>query len=96
MRELGYGKPAFPLDGLMFVVSEAQIKYRSPAHLDDQLVATAAVTRVGAASLVFEQKVFRDDLCLVEGEVMIALVTREGARPRRLPVELRERVALWA
>ena len=45
MRELGYGKPAFPLEGLMFVVSEAQIKYRSPAHLDDQLVATAAGER---------------------------------------------------
>jgi len=96
MRELGYGKPAFPLDGLMFVVSEAHIGYRNSARLDDHLVATATVTRVGAASLTFAQKIYRDDVCLVEGEVVIALVTREGARPKRLPVELRERVALWA
>ena len=92
MRRLGYDKPAFPLEGLMFVVSEATVRYRDSAKLDDQLLATARVIRVGAASLTFEQKIVRDASCLVEGEVVIALVSREGSRPRRLPAELRDQL----
>ena len=94
MRTLGYDKPAFLGQDAMFVVTDAQIRYRSPALLDDTLQATASVTAVGAATLVFAQRVSRASEVLVEGEVTIALVSSSTRKPRRLPRTLRQQLAV--
>jgi len=93
MRALRYDKPAFMDEDAMFVVSDARVRYRSPARLDDQLQATARVVKVGAATLVFDQTVVRAGEILVEGQVTIALVQVADGRPRRLAGTLREQLA---
>jgi len=92
MRDLGFSKAAFPVDDGMFVVTAAEIRYRAPAKLDDELVATATVVESGAATLLFKQSVLREGETLVEGQVTIALVSAGSGRPRRLPVALRDAV----
>lgn len=96
MRALGYDKAAFFGDDGMFVVTDVQLRYRRPAVLDDALEATARVVRQGAATLTFAQSVRRDGDVLVEGEITIALVSAEGAKPRRLPAALREQLRALA
>ena len=93
MRALGYDKPAFLGDDGMFVVTDAQVKYRVPARLDDALVATAHVVEVGAATLVFRQQVLRNGAVLVEGQVTIAMVGVSDGRPKRLPKALRAQLS---
>ncbi|MDG1065960.1 MAG: tol-pal system-associated acyl-CoA thioesterase [Luminiphilus sp.] len=93
MRSLGYDKPAFPGDDLMFVVSEANVSYQSPARLDESITVTARITNTGAATLTFAQTVLRGATCLVNGQVTLALVNSEDGRPRRLPATLRQKVA---
>ena len=53
MRYLGFNKPAFLGDDGMFVVTDASAQYQRPAHLDDALTASATVTSVGGATLIF-------------------------------------------
>jgi tol-pal system-associated acyl-CoA thioesterase len=44
LRALGLGQQAMAeRDGLLFVVSSAQVRYRAPARLDDQLMVSVAV-----------------------------------------------------
>ncbi len=92
MRSLGYEKPAFPDENLMFVVSNASVSYRSPARLDDSISATACVTQMGAATLTFSQTVMRGATCLVEGQVTLALVSSEHGKPRRIPAAMRQKI----
>jgi 4-hydroxybenzoyl-CoA thioesterase len=92
MRSLGYDKPAFPGENLMFVVSEANVSYRCPARLDESIKATARITNTGAATLTFVQTVLRGATCLVEGTVTLALVSSENGRPCRLPADLRQKI----
>lgn len=92
MRSLGYDKPAFPGEGLMFVVSQANVSYRSPARLDESIRVTARIITMGAATLTFTQTVLRDATCLVTGEITLALVSREQGRPRRLPAAMRQQI----
>lgn len=92
MRALGYEKPAFPDENLMFVVSNASVSYRSPARLDESIVATACVTQMGAATLTFSQTVMRGSTCLVDGQVTLALVCSEHGRPRRIPAAMRQKI----
>jgi tol-pal system-associated acyl-CoA thioesterase len=92
MRALGYARDhIFNLD-LMFVVRDLAVHYRLPAQLDDELEATARITRLRAAGIEFRQSILRGGELLAEGEVTIACVDRAGGKPRRLPAEMMARL----
>ena len=90
MRARGYDTPAFFGEDSLFVVTHADVRYRVPARLDDALRATASLVSIGAATLTFEQEVYRDQECLVAGEIRIALVDKISGKPRRIPATLRK------
>jgi len=90
MRSLGYGKDYIFNHDLMFVVRDVAVHYRGPARLDDELVATAAIARLGGASMVLHQRVLRDAEVLAQGDVTIACVDRSGVKPRRMPKGMAE------
>ncbi len=94
MRAGGFGRGAVGDDGLMFVVTAAQVRYHAPARLDDELLACARLAEVGGASLTFEQRVLRGDDVLASARVEIACVAAVGLRPRRLPAALRDALQL--
>lgn len=85
MRSLGYGKDYICNFDLMFVVRDVAVKYRAPAVLDDELVATACLISLGGASMVLDQQVRRGDAVLAQGKVTLACVARDGIKPRRIP-----------
>lgn len=85
MRSLGYGKDYIFNHDLMFVVRDVAVHYRGPARLDDELVATAAIAKLGGASMVMRQQVLRGGEVLAEGDITIACVDRSGVKPRRMP-----------
>ena len=92
MRSLGFGKQFIFNHQLMFVVKNVQLDYRQPALLDDELLVTAQITKLGGASMCLQQQVRRADSVLVAGTIQIACVSRDDLKPRRLPVEMRESV----
>lgn len=75
-------------DDFMFVVHSVNVRYKKPARLDDQLLATARVLERGAAQLRFGQRILRGDEELCGGEVKVACVDRRNFRPRRIPAAL--------
>ncbi len=92
MRSLGFGKDYIFNHDLMFVVRDVAVRYRAPAQLDDELVATARVTTLGGASMVLSQAVLRGDEVMADGEITIACVDRSGVKPRRMPGEMQDRL----
>tara|TARA_R110000823_G_scaffold119998_2_gene244238 strand:- start:7738 stop:8157 length:420 start_codon:yes stop_codon:yes gene_type:complete len=95
MRARGFGKQYIFTHELMFVVSDARIHYRSPARLDDELRATACLTRLRGASLEFHQRVLRGEEPLAQADIKIACVNRSSMQVQRIPPELGERLAAW-
>lgn len=74
--------------GLLFVVSTAQVRFVSPARLDDALLVGVDFGARGAARLEFVQQVRRDDAArtlLAEARVVVASVRADGFRPVRMP-----------
>jgi acyl-CoA thioester hydrolase len=67
----------------VYVVAEANIKYRASAKLDDALVVLSEVKEVRAASCVIHQRVMRGDDILAEAMITAAFIC-EG-RPKRQP-----------
>ena len=75
---------------VMFVVHEINVKYHTPARLNDLLSVSAEVVTMGRASFRFRQRVVRAAELLVEADITLALVDRDTLKPTRMPEELRQ------
>lgn len=76
--------------GYSLAVTEARCRYLSGARYDDDLAIDTWVVDVGAASVLFEYEIRReeDGRRIVEGSTELACLG-ETLRPRRMPVEVK-------
>ena len=72
-------------EGAAFVVKNATIDYHAPARLDDEIMLTLTIEKLGRASVQFVQKAYKGDLLLVEAGVKVGCVDIATVRPRSLP-----------
>ena len=91
LRELGMSVRGFHEGGILFPVVEVNLRYRSPAFLEDELIVQTRVARMGPSSILFDQRVFREGEpdVLVEGTVRVACIDRD-MKPRRLPRKIKQ------
>jgi acyl-CoA thioester hydrolase len=81
--------------GLDVMVVEAQLRFRAPAHFDEQLALEIAVTRLGNTSISSSHRVSRDGESLVEGALLHVLVDLKTLTKTPIPDWMRERLAPW-
>lgn len=79
--------------GTIFVVSRAEIDYRSSAKYGDTIVLKTAVTEKTGATLLFEHRMTEKTTgrLLVEGKVRM-VCTDLAAKPKRIPKDMAERM----
>ncbi len=96
LRSLGFSQEALRRDdGLMFVVADTSVQYRSPARLDDWLDITVSTARNeprGRATMTLEQQAWRGAQLLAEGRVRIGCVSTSTWRPCRIPQPILDRM----
>jgi acyl-CoA thioester hydrolase len=95
LRSLGVEQQSLKDEiGGMFVVSETQLKYFSPARLDDLLEVTAQTAETGRASLVLSQQAWLNVAgqrkLLAEGTIRIGWVDSHTLKPGRIPAKILE------
>ena len=78
--------------GAIFIVSNTQVRYRSPARLDDSLRVTVQPTEIGRVSMTLQQQAWRDTELLADSEIRIGCVDAGTFRPRRIPSTLLDRL----
>lgn len=81
-------------DGFVFVVARAEVDYRGPARLNDELEIGVTVSDPRGASLTFDQIARRKDdgAVLCEGRFHVACVSHGTFRPRRVPAWVKEKI----
>jgi len=101
LRNLGIGQQRLREEvGGMFVVTDTTLHYHRPARLDDLLVVTAAITESGRASITIAQTASlpgqdgAPDTLLCEGSIRIGWVDTARLRPQRLPLAVKQALAL--
>ena len=98
LRALGLSQQRLrELEGGMFVVSEARVRYLAPARLDDELIVTARLASSGRASLTIEQQALAGStsgaVLLCEGTIRIGWVDAASLRPARIPPAILQRIS---
>jgi acyl-CoA thioester hydrolase len=74
--------------GVLFAVRAVAIDYLAPARLEDQLVVTCRVERVGGARIEMTQDVLRGETLLATARVTLVCVGLDG-RATRVPDAVR-------
>ena len=94
LRSAGFQQRAIAGEhGIVFVVAEASLRYRRPAHLDDELRILTGIAERHGSFLVFAQDALRGEELLCSGRVKVACVDAERLRPTRLPAAIEEHLA---
>ena len=76
---------------LAFAVRHINIDFFKSARIDDLLEVVTMVKEIAGARLILRQSIHRGSEVLVEADVTIVLITREG-RARRIPDSVRARL----
>jgi acyl-CoA thioester hydrolase len=75
-------------------VVEANVKYRRPAHFDDELVIETWAGKLTRATLRFDYAIWRDGEKLADAEIVLACVKIPSGMPRSIPETIKNAVAL--
>lgn len=94
MREMGMAYGELTGTGVHLPVTEADVRYLSPARYDDLLAVHSEIREVGRASIAFAYRIVREDgTLLAEGSTVHAF-TDDGGRVVRIPRSFLERTGL--
>lgn len=74
---------------LAFVVRSMAIEYNIPAKLDDYLTVETKIGALKGATLIFNQRLIRNELILSEATVKVACVDLEKMKPVAIPDEIK-------
>ena len=80
---------------IIFVVRSVQVEYLIPARFNEQLQISADIGLLKSASMVFEQKIMRDQDLLSTATVRIGCLDSETMRPKKIPENLLLTLRQW-
>ena len=75
-------------ENTIFAVRSVQADYMRPARFNDQLIVTAKIIEQKKASMLFEQKIYREndpEQILCQGQVRIACLRADSFKPTSIP-----------
>jgi acyl-CoA thioester hydrolase len=73
----------------LFAVVNVDISYKKPAKLGEIIEVTTEVIETTNATITIHHQVFKEDILLVESQVRLACIDKDG-RPRRLPEDFKK------
>lgn len=83
--------------GLLVVLSDLQVRYRSPARFDDEVVIETQLTTLKSRQIAFRYRALlaANAMILVEGQTSHIVVLRATMKPTVLPVDLSTLLHPW-
>jgi acyl-CoA thioester hydrolase len=94
LRDLGVNQSALAAtEQRGFMVVRVDVRYLSPARLDDLLQIESEVTRMGRASLHFAQSVRRNGELIVQSNIQVCCVETVNMRVAAIPESVRTKLA---
>lgn len=90
LRQGGFSQQKLFEENLAFVVKSLEIDYKVPARLDDLLTVETVVSQVKKATIIFQQRLWRENICLSEATVTVASVDLTKMKPVAIPDDIRQ------
>ncbi|EKE80789.1 tol-pal system-associated acyl-CoA thioesterase [Idiomarina xiamenensis] len=89
LRSLGIEQDTWLAQQVAFVVRHVDLDLQAPARFNDELSVTVVVTKLGRASVVFQQQVLdKHGKLLCQAQVKAACVDNKAMRAVAMPAEI--------
>jgi acyl-CoA thioester hydrolase len=89
LRFLGVDQHRLRLDrGLQFAVVSVTVDFLVPAILNDEIIVTAELERLGGATIWFKQTIMRGEAQLIDASTRVACLDSGTLKPRAIPKDL--------
>jgi len=89
LRSLGVDQYRLRLERqLQFAVVNVAVDFLRPAILNDEILVTAELQRLGGATISFKQTIMRGDLHLIDASTRVACLDSGTLKPRAIPNDL--------
>ena len=89
LRFLGIDQQRLRLDrGLQFAVVSVTVDFLVPAILNDEIIVTAELERLGGATIWFKQTIMRGEAQLIDASTRVACLDSGTLKPRAIPKDL--------
>ncbi len=96
LRHLGFEQRRLKRErAILFAVRRMAVDFLEPAHFDDLLLATAAVSEMGRVRIRFQQELLRGERPICKAEVEVVSLDRDRFRPTPIPPPIREALGRW-
>jgi tol-pal system-associated acyl-CoA thioesterase len=92
LRTFGYQHYTLAEENYLFVVQSANVRYVTPARIDDQLQVEVQLQKLGRASFVFIQRVMRGNELICEADVRVGCIQEKSFKPTSMPDDLYEKI----
>jgi len=93
LRSLGFEQDQLIAEqGIIFVVRSVKVDYLQPVRFNEQIVASAEVTRMKKTSFMFAQEITRHGELLCQGEMGIVCVDAGKMKPKAIPAAILEKL----
>ncbi|MAA76026.1 MAG: tol-pal system-associated acyl-CoA thioesterase [Salinisphaeraceae bacterium] len=94
LRDRGFDQERLRKElNLAFTVVSAELRFRLPARLDDELLVESRLEKLKAVSFDFDQQLGCESRLLVTGRFRCACIDAEQFKPRALPEFMRKEFA---
>ena len=89
LRLLGIDQHRLRLDRrLQFAVVSVAVDFLLPAVLNDEIIVTAELERLGGATISFKQTIMRGEAQLIDANTRVACLDSGTLKPRAIPKDL--------
>lgn len=85
LRNINFNQQDLMQQNIVFAVRKVSIDYRLPARLDDEISVISSIQKVKKASVIFNQKIMRDNDILCEATVVVACLDAKKFTPIAIP-----------
>lgn len=92
LRDLGFEQSKLAAEAdVVFALSRSDLRYLRPALFDDLIHVQTEIVEIKGARILFKQKIYRNEELLVEGDISIACMSKQG-KAKRLPTYIHQRM----
>ena len=93
IREMGISLKRLKEEkGIVFAVVKVDCDYHAPAHYDDEITVETRISEASGATMLFDQKVLRENKLLVSAKIKLIAIDINKFKPRRIPPEILETI----
>lgn len=90
LRQYHFSQQELFQQSIAFVVKKIEIDYNFPARLDDLLKVRTTISTLKQATIIFEQSLWKEEICLSCATVTVASVDLNKMKPVAIPDVIRQ------